>query len=160
RFNELVNSVAYDEQTLYQVHTMSDNKKSYYLTDYRYNISSQHRVVMLYDQQMFISMYSNDKYLFFAALFYTLFFTSIASYWMVARMLRPLKDIVWKVNEVSSVRFQSPIPITSKDEFGMLAFKINAMSQNLGIYMNKLRHSFDENRRMRMYMESFINHSP
>jgi len=159
-FNAILNNITYDEQTLYQIHTTNDNKRSYYVTDYRYNISSQYRIVMLYDQQMFIAMYSNDKYLFFAALLYTLFFTSIASYWMVARMLRPLKDIVWKVNEVSSVRFQSPIPITSKDEFGMLAFKINAMSQNLGIYMNKLRHSFDENRRMRMYMESFINHSP
>jgi two-component system, sporulation sensor kinase E len=160
RFTELMNRVRYDEQTLYHIHSITDRNKSYYVTDYRYNLSSQQRIVILYDKNKFIETYSNDKHLFFAALLYTLFFTSVLSYWLVARMLRPLKDIVWKVNEVSSVRFQRPIQITTRDEFGMLAFKINAMSQNLGIYMNKLRHSFDENRRMRMYMESFINHSP
>lgn len=116
-------------------------------------------MVLLYDKEKYDKLYSIDNNLFYAVLIYLVFFTSIASYWFVSRMLRPLKDILWKVNEVSSVRFQRPIPITTKDEFGLLAFKINAMSQNLSIYMNKLRHAFDENRRMRLYMESFINHS-
>lgn len=160
RFDELIGNVVYDDQTLFQIHSITDRSKNYYVSDYRYNITSDQRIVMLYDKNLFIETYSNDDHLFFAALLYTLFFTSVVSYWIVARMIRPLKDIVWKVNEVSSVRFQRPIPVTTKDELGMLAFKINAMSQNLSIYMNKLRHSSDENRRMRMYMESFINHSP
>jgi two-component system, sporulation sensor kinase E len=83
----------------------------------------------------------------------------ILSYWLVGALIRPLKDILWKVNEVSSVRFQKPIQIKRKDEFGLLALKINAMSQNLSIYMNKLRRAFEENRRMKEQLESFINHT-
>ncbi|WP_240941402.1 PAS domain S-box protein [Paenibacillus sp. HB172176] len=83
----------------------------------------------------------------------------IVVYWLVGIMIRPLKDILWKVNEVSSVRFHKPIQIKRKDEFGLLALKINAMSQNISIYMDKLRKAFDENRRMKEHLESFINHS-
>lgn len=97
---------------------------------------------------------------------YTLLYTGIfllvmlgAIYWFVGFIIRPLKDILWKVNEVSSVRFHKPIQIKRKDEFGLLALKINAMSQNLSIYMNKLRKAFEENRRMKEHLESFINHS-
>lgn len=160
KFEELLGKVDYDDHSLFQIHSVAERQKSYYISDYRFNAASQERIVMLYDKRMFIATYGNDNNLFFATLLYILFFISVVSYWAVGRMLGPLKDIIWKVNEVSSVRFQGPIPITSKDELGTLAFKINAMSQNLSIYMNKLRHAFDENRRMRMYMESFINHSP
>lgn len=160
KFEELLGKVDYDDHSLFQIHDVAGRQKSYYISDYRFNAASQERIVMLYDKRMFIATYDNDNNLFFATLLYILFFSSVVSYWAVGRMLGPLKDIIWKVNEVSSVRFQGPIPITSKDELGTLAFKINAMSQNLSIYMNKLRHAFDENRRMRMYMESFINHSP
>jgi len=148
-----------DEESTYQFQAVKTNDRNYYISDYRERLGSVYRLIMLYDKQIYDSMYSNDNNLFYAALIYLVFFTCIVSYWFVSRMLRPLKDILWKVNEVSSVRFQRPIPITTKDEFGLLAFKINAMSQNLSIYMNKLRHAFDENRRMRLYMESFINHS-
>lgn len=148
-----------NEESTYQFQAVKTDDRNYYISDYRERIGSVYRLIMLYDKQIYDSMYSNDNNLFYAALIYLVFFTCIVSYWFVSRMLRPLKDILWKVNEVSSVRFQRPIPITTKDEFGLLAFKINAMSQNLSIYMNKLRHAFDENRRMRLYMESFINHS-
>lgn len=97
---------------------------------------------------------------------YTLMYTGIfllmmiiVIYCFVGFMIRPLKDILWKVNEVSSVRFHKPIQIKRKDEFGLLALKINAMSQNLSIYMDKLRKAFEENRRMKEHLESFINHS-
>lgn len=96
------------------------------------------------------------------ALLYTgvfLLLMMIFTYILVGVMIRPLKDILWKVNEVSSVRFHKPIQIKRKDEFGLLALKINAMSQNLSIYMSKLRKAFEENRRMKEHLESFINHS-
>lgn len=98
-----------------------------------------------------------DYTLIYSCLFMLLVLSVI--YWLVGVMIRPLKDILWKVNEVSSVRFHKPIQIKRKDEFGLLALKINAMSQNLGIYMNKLRKAFEENRRMKEHLESFINHS-
>lgn len=84
---------------------------------------------------------------------------TVLTYIMIGFMIRPLKDILWKVNEVSSVRFHKPIQIKRRDEFGLLALKINAMSQNLSIYMSKLRKAFEENRRMKEHLESFINHS-
>lgn len=149
----------YDNQQSYQFQKINAHSRAYYISDFRMQLNNSQRIVLLYDKLIYDKMYGNDNNLFYAALIYLVFFSSIASYWFVSRMLRPLKDILWKVNEVSSVRFQRPIPITTKDEFGLLAFKINAMSQNLSIYMNKLRHAFDENRRMRLYMESFINHS-
>lgn len=89
----------------------------------------------------------------------SLVFVLFISYWLVGAMIRPLKDILWKVNEVSSARFHQPIQIKSKDEFGLLALKVNAMSQNLSIYMNKLRRAFEENRRMKEHLESFINNT-
>jgi len=83
----------------------------------------------------------------------------LISYWFIGRMLYPLKDILWKVNEVSSARFHQPIQISKSDEFGVLALSVNAMSQNLSIYMEKLRKAFEENRRMKEHLESFINNT-
>lgn len=149
---------AYDPQYLYQLNEVDIDQQTYYISDYRYTLSSDLRLIVIYDKKVYISTYSNNA-LFYGTLIYLVFFASIIMYWFIGKMLQPLKDILWKVNEVSSVRFHRLIPITTKDEFGLLAFKINAMSQNLSIYMNKLRNAFDENRRMRLYMESFINHS-
>ncbi|QAY67382.1 ATP-binding protein [Paenibacillus protaetiae] len=81
------------------------------------------------------------------------------SYLMAALMLRPIKQIIWKINEVSLGRFQSVIKVKGHDEFSLLALKVNAMSQNLSIYMDKLRKAFEENRQMKEYLESFINHT-
>jgi two-component system, sporulation sensor kinase E len=126
--------------------------RSYYSADNNYIIS------VVYDDVInnVISTRRSD----------TLIYTGISmllvlmiSYWMVGVMIRPLKDILWKVNEVSSARFQQPIRIKRKDEFGLLALKVNAMSQNLSIYMNKLRRAFEENRRMKEHLESFINNT-
>ncbi|MFD1957124.1 ATP-binding protein [Paenibacillus thailandensis] len=86
-------------------------------------------------------------------------FILLCSYGISAFMLRPLKQILWKVNEVSLGRFQTVIKVKGSDEFGLLALKVNAMSQNLSIYMDKLRNAFEENRRMKEYLESFINHT-
>lgn len=149
----------YDAHYLYQFNEVEFDHQTYYISDYRYTLSSEYRLIVIYDKDAYISTYSDNNSLFYSALIYFVFFSSIIMYWFIGKMLQPLKDILWKVNEVSSVRFHRPIPITTKDEFGLLAFKINAMSQNLSIYMNKLRNAFDENRRMRLYMESFINHS-
>ncbi|WP_258234789.1 PAS domain S-box protein [Paenibacillus agaridevorans] len=116
-------------------------------------------VSVVYDKSSIESMLGLKRH---HALVYTGIFllcTMILTYILIGFMIRPLKDILWKVNEVSSVRFHKPIQIKRKDEFGLLALKINAMSQNLSIYMDKLRKAFEENRRMKEHLESFINHS-
>ncbi|WP_225442622.1 sensor histidine kinase [Paenibacillus lycopersici] len=83
----------------------------------------------------------------------------ICSYWLSNIMLRPVRSILWKVNEVSVGRFESAIEVKRKDELGQLAQRVNAMSKNLNIYMTKLKMAFEENRSMKEYLESFINHT-
>ncbi|SFT27436.1 sensor histidine kinase [Paenibacillus sp. BC26] len=81
------------------------------------------------------------------------------SYWLSDILLRPVRSILWKVNEVSFGRFDETIEVKRKDELGQLAQRVNAMSKNLNIYMTKLKMAFEENRSMKEYLESFINHT-
>ncbi|MFS0725012.1 ATP-binding protein [Paenibacillus sp. 1P07SE] len=83
----------------------------------------------------------------------------IISYWISGIILRPIRAILWKVSEVSSGRFDEALQVRRKDEFGQLAIRINAMSKNLAIYTAKLKQAFEENRSMKEYLESFINHT-
>ncbi|WP_246628115.1 ATP-binding protein [Paenibacillus oenotherae] len=78
-------------------------------------------------------------------------------YWLSDLLIRPIRSILWKVNEVSFGRFDNSIEVNRKDELGQLAQRVNAMSKNLGVYMNKLKLAFEENRSMKEYLESFIN---
>ncbi|MBH5320516.1 PAS domain S-box protein [Paenibacillus sp. GSMTC-2017] len=133
----------------------SNYLRSYYLPEEK----SNYVVSIVYDKVKLATMVDRkrDHTIMYTSIF--LMIMVVVMYWLVGVMIRPLKDILWKVNEVSSVRFHKPIQIKGKDEFGLLALKINAMSQNLSIYMNKLRKAFEENRRMKEHLESFINHS-
>ncbi|UVI30412.1 sensor histidine kinase [Paenibacillus spongiae] len=83
----------------------------------------------------------------------------LCSYWLSDILMRPVRSILWKVNEVSFGRFDNSIEVNRKDELGQLAQRVNAMSKNLGIYMAKLKLAFEENRSMKEYLESFINHT-
>ncbi len=83
----------------------------------------------------------------------------ICSYFLSDLLLRPLRTIVWKVNEVSFGRFDESIKVKRKDELGLLAERVNTMSKNLGMYTNKLKSAFEENRSMKEYLESFIHHT-
>ncbi|MFB9330768.1 ATP-binding protein [Paenibacillus aurantiacus] len=83
----------------------------------------------------------------------------IGSYWIAGMLMQPINDVLWKINEVSFGRFDDAIQVKRKDEFGQLANRVNAMSKNLSIYMAKLKVSFEENRAMKEYLESFINHT-
>ncbi|MEK3884876.1 PAS domain S-box protein [Paenibacillus sp. PL2-23] len=132
-----------------------DYLRSYYTSDRL----GDYVISVVYDRSMLWALVGmkRDYTLLYTGIF--LLIMLIVIYWFVGYVIRPLKDILWKVNEVSSVRFHKPIQIKRKDEFGLLALKINAMSQNLSIYMNKLRKAFEENRRMKEHLESFINHS-
>jgi len=84
---------------------------------------------------------------------------ALFSYWISGFLLRPIRSILWKVNEVSSGRFDASLLVRRKDEFGQLALRVNAMSKNLAIYTAKLKQAFEENRSMKEYLESFINHT-
>lgn len=135
------------------------NGKTYYRSYYSNEKLGDYTISIVYDGkgiQGLVGEKRTGTFFYFLGVALLVLFLS---YWLVGNMIRPLKDILWKVNEVSSVRFHQPIRIRRKDEFGLLALKVNAMSQNLSIYMEKLRKAFEENRQMKEHLESFINHT-
>ncbi|WP_246096664.1 ATP-binding protein [Paenibacillus sinopodophylli] len=151
--------IAKVKESGFELRKMVINGKAYYRSFYDTKPRGSYMISVVYDGESIIQLINqkrNDTFMYVGIMMVLVF---IISYWLVGVMIRPLKDILWKVNEVSSARFQQPIRIKRKDEFGLLALKVNAMSQNLSIYMNKLRRAFEENRRMKEHLESFINHT-
>lgn len=143
----------------FKLRKMEINGEPYYRSYYSTDKMGIYIISIVYDGKAITQLIAdrrNDTLIYTSI---TMVFVLFVSYWLVGVMIRPLKDILWKVNEVSSARFHQPIQIKSKDEFGLLALKVNAMSQNLSIYMNKLRRAFEENRRMKEHLESFINNT-
>ena len=57
------------------------------------------------------------------------------SYWLSDILLRPVRSILWKVNEVSFGRFDNSIVVTRKDELGQLAQRVNAMSKIAAVFI-------------------------
>lgn len=143
----------------FELRRLTINDKPYFRSYYTSEQLNDYTISIVYDGEgvnQQVSEKRNDSLIYSGVI---IVLVLIISYWLVGAMIRPLKDILWKVNEVSSARFHQPIKIKRKDEFGLLALKVNAMSQNLSIYMNKLRRAFEENRRMKEHLESFINHT-
>ncbi|KQO13788.1 ATP-binding protein [Paenibacillus sp. Leaf72] len=154
---ELINLTAKDR--LYRVNEIETDGAAY-LKSYYSNKNMQPaviRIVYSYEYFQDRAAYKVKDWLKYAGIF--MLFILFGSYLLSGMLLRPLKSILWKVNEVSHGRFDSFIKVRSRDEFGLLAVKINAMSQNLSIYMDKLRKAFEENRRMKNFLQSFINHT-
>ncbi len=89
-----------------------------------------------------------------------LIFVILTSYWLSGVLIRPVRSILGKVNEVAAGVFDTPLEVKHKDELGQLAERINAMAKNLDVYTNKLKGAFEENRSMNEYLESIINHTP
>lgn len=147
------------KNTGFELRKMRINDETYYRSYYSDNQNDNYIISVVYDGDGINSLVAarRNHSLIYTGI--TMLLVLIISYWLVGVMIRPIKDILWKVNEVSSARFQQPIRIKRKDEFGLLALKVNAMSQNLSIYMNKLRRAFEENRRMKEHLESFINNT-
>ncbi|MGI2296881.1 ATP-binding protein [Paenibacillus sp. GXUN7292] len=152
--DSFVQEAAFSDQEVHKIEKQQNNKyRSYFNNHSQYTIIIDYNMIDFYH---FFTVKRDYRWWLMAAF---MLVATIVNYNLMGVMMRPLKDILWKVNEVSSVRFHKPILIRSKDEFGLLALKINAMSQNISIYMNKLRKAFEENKRMKEHLESFINHS-
>jgi two-component system, sporulation sensor kinase E len=81
----------------------------------------------------------------------------ISSYLIAGRMIRPIQSILHKVNDVANGNFGARLKVKSKDELGLLSRRINMMARNLSIYTNQLQQTYEENRAMKEYLESFIN---
>ncbi|MBJ6362635.1 ATP-binding protein [Paenibacillus sp. GCM10012307] len=91
---------------------------------------------------------------------FLLIITLVGSYFLSGILIRSLKKIVHKVNEISSGSFGTKIELkNTKDELGQLAEQVNSMADNLQHYMNRLQNSAEELRSTKEYLESFINHT-
>ncbi|WP_270166550.1 ATP-binding protein [Paenibacillus sp. SYP-B4298] len=89
-----------------------------------------------------------------------LMITLISSYFISGILIRSLYQIMSKVNDISSGNFGARIELSdAKDEFGLLASRVNLMSDNLQLYMSRLKNSAEELRSTKEYLESFINHT-
>jgi len=82
-----------------------------------------------------------------------------SSRWLGNRIIRPVRLMLGKVNELEPRQEDRLVVPKRKDELEQLAQRLNNMSKNLNIYMTKLQLAFEENRAMRDYLESFINHT-
>ncbi|MDF9844877.1 MULTISPECIES: ATP-binding protein [unclassified Paenibacillus] len=81
----------------------------------------------------------------------------ICSYVLSGIVTRPIKDILRKVNDVAKGNFESPLNVTSGDELGQLASRINVMADHLYQHTNQLGKTLEENRAVKEHLESVIN---
>lgn len=79
------------------------------------------------------------------------------SYILSGYVTRPIKAILAKVNAVARGKFETTLKVSSRDELGQLAERINAMSNNLLQHTNRLGRALEENRAVKEHLESVIN---
>ncbi|WP_411552606.1 ATP-binding protein [Paenibacillus lautus] len=79
------------------------------------------------------------------------------SYIVAGYFTKPIQAILGTVNDVSDGHFDRRLEVSSRDELGQLAGRINAMTRNLGTYTSQLKQMVDENQSVKEYLESVIN---
>ncbi|ANS76329.1 hypothetical protein AWM70_18575 [Paenibacillus yonginensis] len=88
---------------------------------------------------------------------FVLLLALLSIYFTSRVLMRPLRHILVKVQDMSAGRFDTRLYINSRDELGVLAKHINHMADNLDHYTSELEQMNEENRSMREYLESVIN---
>lgn len=81
----------------------------------------------------------------------------LGSHMLAGFIIRPIKEILGKVNAVAQGEFEPPLQVSSRDELGLLAFRINAMTSHLMQHTNRLGQTLEENRAVKEHLESVIN---
>lgn len=81
----------------------------------------------------------------------------LGSHVLAGFIIRPIQEILNKVNNVAQGEFQPPLIVRSRDELGLLALRINAMTYNLMQHTNRLGQTLEENRAVKEHLESVIN---
>ncbi|GAE09267.1 HAMP domain-containing sensor histidine kinase [Paenibacillus sp. JCM 10914] len=79
------------------------------------------------------------------------------SYIVAGYFTKPIQAILGTVNDVADGHFDRRLEVSSRDELGQLAGRINAMTRNLGHYTSQLKQMVDENQSVKEYLESVIN---
>lgn len=82
-----------------------------------------------------------------------------ASYFISGWLIQPLRQILHRVDEIAQGRFDSPIAVRSRDEFGLLSAHVNTMASSLHMYTGKLKDTAEELRDTKEFLESFVGHT-
>jgi len=81
----------------------------------------------------------------------------LGSHVLAGFIIRPIQEILTKVNNVAQGNFEPPLVVRSRDELGLLALRINAMTHHLKQHTNRLGQTLEENRAVKEHLESVIN---
>ncbi|WP_410513002.1 ATP-binding protein [Paenibacillus sp. BR2-3] len=81
----------------------------------------------------------------------------LGSHVLAGFIIRPIQEILAKVNNVAQGEFEPPLMVRSRDELGLLALRINAMTHHLMQHTNRLGQTLEENRAVKEHLESVIN---
>lgn len=79
------------------------------------------------------------------------------SYLLAGKLTRPIHVIFKKVNQLASGSFETRLEVNSRDELGVLAYRINAMANSMNYTTSELRQKNEENQSMKEHLESIIN---
>lgn len=71
----------------------------------------------------------------------------MVSYFIAGVLIRPLRQILHNINEISEGRFGEHLSIKRHDELGFLSARVNIMADNLQEYMGKIRETEEVIRR-------------
>ncbi|MBD2846936.1 PAS domain S-box protein [Paenibacillus sp. IB182496] len=86
--------------------------------------------------------------------------TLVVSYVLAGLLLRPIHEVLRGVGAIASGNFGTTIGAAARrDELGLLAGRINAMSDSLGSYLRRVNESAEELRSTKEYLQSFIDHT-
>lgn len=69
----------------------------------------------------------------------------VVSHFFARYMVRPVQEILRKVDDMARGNFEARVNLPTRDEFGKLAVRINSMSMNLQVYTEELRSLFEHN---------------
>jgi two-component system, sporulation sensor kinase E len=156
--NRAVNAAMIQDKIYYQDHADGDRKLAIgYKT---YGEENRYAVQTVMDLDYLHSEIRKNRLNHVVIYSTVLIFVILTSYWLSGVLIRPVRSILGKVNEVAAGVFDTPLEVKHKDELGQLAERINAMAKNLAVYTNKLKSAFEENRSMNEYLESIINYTP
>ncbi|WP_379137515.1 ATP-binding protein [Paenibacillus sp. sgz500958] len=81
----------------------------------------------------------------------------IGSHLLAGFIIRPIQEILGKVNNVAEGNLDPPLQVRSRDELGLLALRINAMTYNLKQHTDRVGRTLEENRAVKEHLESVIN---
>lgn len=85
--------------------------------------------------------------------------TLMVSVILAGAFVRPLRRLLGAVLEWAYSGASLALPVDRKDELGRLAVQVERMARKIETYVHKLNASYEENRAMKAYLDSYIQNT-